>query len=61
MIQLLPKDESWVKGYLKLGFGGAHSESNPRLMYSLACFQQICLLWRDSVHARLKGRMVRAL
>jgi hypothetical protein len=50
-----------MKGYLKLGFGGAHSESNPRLMYSLACFQQICLLWRDSVHARLKGRMVRAL
>jgi len=34
--QLVGNNESSVKLYLKLGFGGAHTESNQRLMYTSA-------------------------
>jgi hypothetical protein len=33
-VQLVTNDESPVKRYMKLGFGGAHTDSNQRLMYT---------------------------
>jgi hypothetical protein len=34
--ELLRIFESPVKSYVKLGFGGAHTDSNQRLMYTSA-------------------------